>query len=169
MRLGAGLAIGMRIYSIVICTGCNIGMKDTDHRIDDNKNMGWQINDQEFQAVLALPGEQRYSYFIKRVADWEQVWSLQDEKGWVLTDDAAGHELVPVWPHPRFAEACVAGAWAGSVPKAIELSEWLEYWIPGMINDQRLVAVFPTPSMTSVTVVTPERLRDDLEEELSLY
>lgn len=130
--------------------------------------MSWKMNDKEFQAVLLLPGKKRYEYFIKRVTDWEELWSLRDENGWVLMGDNEGNKLVPVWPHIRFAQANATGEWDGCSPKAIRLSMWLEYWIPGMLRDHRLVAVFPTPLNTGV-VVSPERLRIDLEIELSLY
>jgi hypothetical protein len=30
--------------------------------------MSWELNDEEFQAVLSLPGARRYEYFIKPVA-----------------------------------------------------------------------------------------------------
>jgi hypothetical protein len=129
--------------------------------------MTWQIDDQELKAVLALPGERRYSYFLKRVVEWQQVWSLWGKNGWVLTGDDAGHEVVPIWPHPRFAEACISDEWSGTQPRAIALAEWLEYWLPGLAKDQRLVGVFPGVSMERVTVVVPDRLKRDLEEILS--
>ena len=104
---------------------------------------------------------------MKRVADWQEIWSLANVEGWVLYGDKSGQELVPVWPHPRFAEACAQGEWSDCEPRLIELDEWLDQWTPGMIEDKRLVVVFPTPDMRS-TVVTPERLEADLRAELSL-
>ena len=120
------------------------------------------VNDQEFASVLALPPNRRYAYFIKRVADREELWSLRDESGWLLADDDQGHGLVPVWPYPRFAEACATGDWSRGKPASIGLTAWLERWLPGMTADHRLIAVFPTPSGKGVTV-TPERLKTDLE------
>jgi hypothetical protein len=64
------------------------------------------MHDKEFESVLALSGSERYAYFVKRVADWAELWSLKTEDGWVLAGDDAGHELVPIWPHQRFAMAC---------------------------------------------------------------
>ncbi len=130
--------------------------------------MTWTMHDKEFESVLSFSGSQRYEYFIKKVADWETVWSLKKENGWVLAADDQGHELVPVWPHERFALACAAGNWAACGPSPIDIATWLERWIPGVLRDRRLVAVFPTPSDHGV-VVSPERLKEDLERELSLY
>jgi hypothetical protein len=36
--------------------------------------MGWEVNDEEFEAVLALPAPKRYAYFLKRVAARGQLW-----------------------------------------------------------------------------------------------
>jgi hypothetical protein len=130
--------------------------------------MGWAMHDKEFESVLSLSGSERYAYFVKKAADWEEIWSLKTEDGWVLAGDDQGNELVPIWPHQRFAIACATGNWRGSEPAPIELSVYLERWIPGMLRDRRLAAVFPTPTDKGV-VVTPERLREDLEAELSLY
>ena len=48
------------------------------------------------------------------------------------------------WPHPVFAEASAVAEWLGYKPRKIELDDWLEKWIPGMEEDRRMIAVFPT-------------------------
>jgi len=57
--------------------------------------------------------------------------------------------------------------WAGRTPRAIDLDEWLDKWMPGMERDGFRVAVFPTPRHGGVSV-TPGRLREDLRDELEL-
>jgi Protein of unknown function (DUF2750) len=128
--------------------------------------MTWRMHDKEFESVLSLPGPRRYEYFVKRVADRGTLWSLGSDTGWALTSDDDGNEIVPVWPHERFAQAYASQEWQEKRPRSLELAEWMDKWLPGMMRDHRLVAVFPTPEGKGV-VVTPERLRDDLEEELS--
>lgn len=130
--------------------------------------MPWKINDKEFEAVSALPFQARYEYFIKHVADSEVVWSLGADDGWVLMGDKEGHEVVPVWPHDRYAAACVSADWAGNKPRPIPLSDWMDVWLPGLAQDHRLVVVFRTPTSNGA-VVTPGRLTEDLAEELRNY
>lgn len=130
--------------------------------------MPYEINQQEFHSVLGLPAPERYSHFIKRIADCEEIWSLRSEDGWVLSGDEQGRKLVPVWPHPLYAEICAVGEWAETRPEAIALNEWLDRWIPGMSSDQRLISVFPTPQGQSIAV-EPNRLKEDLEREISRY
>jgi hypothetical protein len=96
--------------------------------------MSWNPNDKEVQGVLALNGAGRDSYWIKKVADEEKVWSLWQE-GWALAANDDGQQLVPVWPHSKYAELCVEGVWSGYEPRSVSLDVWLDRWIPGMEKD----------------------------------
>lgn len=60
--------------------------------------MAKPLRDQEFHAVIALPSQGRYAHAIKQMADWQEVWSLRNDKGWVLAADDAGHEVVQSGP-----------------------------------------------------------------------
>jgi hypothetical protein len=130
--------------------------------------MMWVMNDKEFEAVFSLPAQRRYAYLLKRVVDWERIWGLGTPESWALSSDDEGHELVPVWHRERFAAACAEGSWRGCEPRAIDLSLWMERWIPGMQRDQRMVSAFPTPGGQSVRV-SPEHFENDLKEQLTLY
>jgi hypothetical protein len=130
--------------------------------------MPWIINDKEFESVSALPLQKRYDYFIERVADSAVVWSLGGDNGWVLMGDDKGREVVPVWPHERYAAACVSGEWKDSEPRPISLEDWMNGWLPGIAKDQRLAVIFRTP-MSNGAVVTPEQLKTDLVAELRNY
>ena len=126
------------------------------------------INDQQFAAVTALSADERYSYFIRRVADFEELWTLRREEGFVLYGDDNGHELVPVWPHRRFAEACADSAWDETAAFKIDLDRWLAAWTPGLEVDGRLVTVFPLPNYKGI-VVSSEKLAADLTAECEQY
>ncbi len=130
--------------------------------------MSWTPNEKEIEAVLELEGPKRYAHWIKKVADQQEVWSLWHECGWALAGDDAGHELVPVWPHSKYAILSAVGVWADYEAKSIPLEAWLTRWIEGIERDHRLVAVFPTPKDKGV-VAEPRRLERDLRKELSQY
>jgi hypothetical protein len=129
--------------------------------------MSWTPKEKEIQVVPGLPGPKRYEYFVKHTADENQIWSLW-QGGWALARDSQGRELVPVWPHQIYAEACATKEWEGYAPQAISMDAWLERWIPGMIEDKRFAAVFPTPEDKGI-VVEPRRLEADLRAELEHY
>ena len=103
-----------------------------------------QIHDKEFTALIGLPAPERYALFVRRVADWQQVWSLQAPKGWVLMADEKGTEVVPVWPHERFADAC-RDVNKQECATAISLDDWLKKWLPGMSKTSvwLLYSLFP--------------------------
>ncbi|MDH5446990.1 MAG: DUF2750 domain-containing protein [Gammaproteobacteria bacterium] len=130
--------------------------------------MSYRINDKEIENVLALSGADRYEHFVKRVADWEEVWSLQDKNGWVSSENDEGIKSIPVWPHPEYTKLCAEENWKGNNPSSIELQAFIEKWLPGMEKDGLLVAVFPTPSGKGVQV-TPAELKQHLQEECEQY
>lgn len=126
----------------------------------------YPLNPKQFQAVLALPGPDRYRHFVGRVADWQFVWGLKDKNGWASAADDDGNSAFPFWPHPDYAAACATDNWAGNSPDSIEVHEFLERWLPGMAKDGVAVAVFPTPTMRG-TVVPAIQLQQAIQDELS--
>ena len=130
--------------------------------------MAWEVNDEEFASVLALPANRRYGYFVKRAASHGEVWSLRGDGGWVVAADEQDNPHFPVWPHPRFAEACAEGPWDGEESVAVEIDEWVEAWLPKLDRDGMRIAVFQTPEDQGVGVA-PLRLKRDLEDELSQF
>src|SRR5262245_3750200 len=128
------------------------------------------VSDGEFKGVTALSGPERYSHFVRRVADFEEVWSLHGPGGWVTMGDESGRKCIPAWPHKRYAEACVRGAWSDAKATAITLDAWMERWLPGMMRDGLRVAVFPVEGEKQQgVIVSPADLQHDLEEELEQH
>ena len=129
--------------------------------------MTWSMNEAEFAAVNDLPAGDRYDHFVKRVADWQWVWVLEDDQGLVTMGDDEGQQYVAVWPHPRYAEASASDAWAGLEPKPIELEEWMT-WLPELAQRGLMTIVFPTPADDGF-VVPPLGMAEDIVAELSTY
>jgi hypothetical protein len=130
----------------------------------------WEMNEQEFRAVSGLPAGERYNHFVKRVADWEWVWALEQEGGGGLVQslDDDGISYLAVWPHPRYAEACAVGEWGGTAPAAIEVHGWVYEFLPQLADEGTMLVVFPTPEHQGF-IVPPAGMKEDLESELSLY
>ena len=93
------------------------------------------INQYEFKNVISLSAEKRYEYCIKRIADNEMVWSLHNNDGWALSFDDNCNEVIPIWPYKEFAQAYANGHWVHFDPTSIELTIWIEKWIPGIKRD----------------------------------
>lgn len=121
----------------------------------------------KIENIVKMTEDERYDYFIRKVADFEQVWGLNDN-GWALLGDDDGNQILPLWPEREFAELCVADQWKNYKPASIQLSNFLEKWIPGMINDKTLINIFLTPDAKG-SVVSPPTLKSDLQDELEQY
>ena len=124
------------------------------------------LNSKEIEAVSKLPASKRYEYFIKKVADFEEVWGLFDD-GWAISEDEEGNPLIPFWPKEEFAHLCAVDEWKNYKPEKIELQELMREWLPGMKKD----GIKPSIFWNNVDSVVPDidRLISDLEEELKKY
>jgi Protein of unknown function (DUF2750) len=124
-----------------------------------------KITAKEVEAVIKLPGEKRYAYFIKRAADQNQVWGLWNE-GWAMgrTDD--GIRTIPIWPAREYAELCRTGHWNEFQSKATTLRELMRQMLPDLASEGIRVSIFHTPNEASV-LVSDEDLISSLEVELS--
>ena len=121
----------------------------------------------KIEAVIALPGPKAYEYFIKRVADWEEAWSLYQD-GWALGETDEGARTFPLWPAKDYARLCAIEEWGGYEPVAIPLDELMDELLPNLKQDNVLPSVFPRPSGIAVHREV-DVLLCDLRRELSQY
>ena len=129
---------------------------------------GYKLSQIEINKVLSTDADTRLTYLVKRVADWEVIWTLKDKTGFVLLGDKAGVQYVPVWPFAEYAQLSCTGTWTDAHPEAISLDRFMNKWIAGMIVDKRMVAIFPTPT-DSPLVMSPEKFKLLLDEALTDY
>ena len=130
--------------------------------------MTYEMNDEQFENVISLDGPSRYSHFVSKVTDWEELWSLKNDEGFVAYGDNDGNECLPFWPHPKYAEAIATDKWSDCFPHQIGLSDFLDNWLPGMLSDDVKAVIFPTLNAQGV-VVNPTDLKDALIAELEQY
>lgn len=124
------------------------------------------MNKKEFEALIKQPPNIRYEYFVKKVADFEEVWGLYND-GWATAHGGEGNPLIPFFPKKEFAENCAKKEWAGYKAKAIILEEFINDWLSGMKTDGIKPSIFPTDNNT--VVVNIDVLLNDLENELENY
>ncbi|MFC3801922.1 DUF2750 domain-containing protein [Cohnella sp. GCM10012308] len=124
------------------------------------------MNQKEFDAVIKLPANIRYEYFIKKAADFEEVWGLYDE-GWATTSNDRGELMIPFWPEKEFAEHCAFEDWSNYKACQIPLDEFMNDWLPVMEEDQHLPSIFWNRKDSAVLKV--DVLLNDLKLELEQY
>jgi hypothetical protein len=126
-----------------------------------------KISKKQVEAVLSLPGEKRFKYFVKTIADREEVWGLY-QNGWALAANEEGVEVFPLWPAQEYAEICAENEWGGYEPRSIDLNDFMEVLIPKLEADKVLPGVFYTPTSKGV-IPSVDELRGAIEEELDNY
>ncbi|KFM84836.1 MULTISPECIES: DUF2750 domain-containing protein [Bacillus] len=121
-----------------------------------------RLNKKEVEALLKASKEKRYEYFIKRIADFEEVWSLYGD-GWVMTEDDQGGKLIPFWPAKDYAELCAEQEWRECTARPIDLEEFVNEWLPGMKEDGIQPSIFFN-SKDAITLPVDILLEDILAE-----
>ncbi|SDW06705.1 Protein of unknown function [Paenibacillus sp. PDC88] len=124
------------------------------------------MNNKEFESLIKQPANIRYEYFIKQVVDREEIWGLYND-GWAASADDEGNYLFPFWPRKEFAEYCAIGDWSNYKAEAINLQEFVELFLLGMVEDGIKPSIFFNNDDSAVLEV--EVLKYDLERELENY
>lgn len=117
--------------------------------------MSLSLTAEEIDEAFTLSAEDRYDYFVEKVAESGEIWSLSEGDEWLIlrTDD---EECLPVWPHPAMAEDWAGESHDGCKAKAISLEVWLERWVEGLEGDSITLAVFPGNDPDGVIVSAGE-------------
>ena len=126
-----------------------------------------ELRPEEIARLFKKPGEKRYEYFVKKVADTEEVYGLADEEGWALLGDE-GEDIIPLFPHAEFAEQFrVENEFEEYGIGVVDVNELME-WLDEMEEEGMQVAVFPNLEMSGA-VIHPARHKQDLQAELEKY
>lgn len=130
--------------------------------------MTYQMNKHQFDQVISLPAQKRFNHFISKITDWEEVWALKSIDGFATLGDNENHICIPLWPHSEYATALAKDSWSNFRPESIDIENFINKWIPGMIKDEYWVAVFPTPSQKGI-IISPSALYEVLSIELKRF
>lgn len=126
-----------------------------------------KINPKQLVAVTMLPGPKRYEYFLKNVADWQEVWGLYRD-GWAMAATDEGVRVFPMWPAKEYAEICAKNEWDGYQPQVFSLDDLIADLLPKLKCESILPGIFFTPNQKGVTP-TIDQLIDDINSELKNY
>ena len=115
---------------------------------------------------MNLTPQQRYDYFIRQVADFEEVWTIAVDDGYIMFKDNEGDEIFPVWPHKELAELCCFEEHKamGAFPESIEFGTFVNECIPDMIKGKVYFGVFYDKKRIGMAI-DGNQLKEDLESE----
>ncbi|WP_345948085.1 DUF2750 domain-containing protein [Mucilaginibacter sp. PAMB04274] len=127
-----------------------------------------RITEQEIREVSTLIPIERYKYTIKRIADAEKLYYLQDSDGSWAVSEVRDKTLFPIWSAEEFARMCINGAWANFNVIEVVLELFQEELIYAIQDEGFLLNVFPVNDTTGFVVNIEEFVRD-LTDELQNY
>ena len=130
-----------------------------------------KVSKQELETVTALSPEKRYNYFVKRICDWEQVWTLYEDDCIVLNEAKNGKLYILLFPFKDFAEhyATNTRGMKGVSYKSFEINEFLETIIKKLqANNVSNALVFPVANGYGLNVSMTDMVKD-IQSELENY
>ena len=131
--------------------------------------MPYRMHPKQFDSVIGFSSADRNAHFVSRVADWQQLWGVRNNDGWLVpVIEEKRLEYFPVWPHPEYAQKITDLHFPGYEATEISLDEFLSQWLPTFVNDNVKVAVFPNKEWV-FWVMEPEDLAEILRHEASQY
>ena len=117
--------------------------------------------------VLNLSPQDRYGYFIRKVADFEEVWLLNKNGQYVTLGDSKEQISIPVWPEKEFAELMLTDEWKDYTVERRDVHDFLD-WLDTLEKEGYKIAGFPDISLKGV-VVTADEMKNHLIYELQQY
>ncbi|WP_206482864.1 DUF2750 domain-containing protein [Thalassotalea sp. G2M2-11] len=105
--------------------------------------------------------DQSISSFAKAVVTTETLWLLTDEHGCMMLN-SEDEDCVPVWSEQVLADAWINGEWQSCKAEAVTINDWLNRWVPGLVDDDLAVVVNPDQQAMGI-VLLPDELAYEIE------
>jgi len=126
------------------------------------------LSEKEIESVSSMEAFKRYQYLIKRIADSEKVYTLQDGYGNEALSILNESKLVPIWSAEEYAAKSTVGAWANFHIVEVYLDDFLEMIIEESEIQDFLLNTFPVDDGTGF-LVRPSMFARDIQNELTQY
>ncbi|MDO6838648.1 DUF2750 domain-containing protein [Paraglaciecola chathamensis] len=83
--------------------------------------------------------------FMAQIKHTQGLWALQDKTsdGWVILDSInfENTDVMPLWSNAQLAKEHCIDEWQDYVPKAISVSDWLEFWVEDLAQDNVVIGI----------------------------
>lgn len=121
----------------------------------------------EFKAMIKKSARDRYIYSVKRIADWEEAWSLKLNDGFVTTSDKEGNLSMPIWPFKEYAMKCIGDEWEDCKTQKIHLNTLLEEILTNLSEEGTYVVVLKFTEDSEFIRVSADDFKNNLLYECS--
>ena len=127
------------------------------------------ITQKEIDAILKLSPEKRYEYLIKRIADFEEVWTLyNDDVGFATNVEDDGSQWFPIWPSKGFSDLWRGGSFSKYHSKNVSIYNFKEKTLPALKEMGIGILAFPIENGKG-QVMEISKFVSDLESEMEQY
>jgi hypothetical protein len=126
------------------------------------------VEEKEISAIINLSPVKRYEYTIKRIADFESLWVIGDQKGFRTYEEDKKDIVFPLWAFREFALLCCTGEFDSSQPEELDVQDFLNNYIPDFKSSGYRLSILPLPSDKG-SVIDIDRFVVDLKVELDRY
>ncbi|MDC6384635.1 DUF2750 domain-containing protein [Flagellimonas taeanensis] len=127
-----------------------------------------KLNIKEIETVSNLESFARYKYFLKKIADFEEFWTIVDKNGEIALSEIEDDTLMSFWTAEDFIKSNLFGNWEKYNPFKVTLDDFEDTLIPLIENNNYLLNIFPVDGKSGFVVNLDEFIRD-LNNELEQY
>jgi hypothetical protein len=126
------------------------------------------MNQKRIDSIAKLSPFDRYKYFIKKVADYEELWSITYDNGDFALSDIDDHTFISFWPSEEFIASNLDGEWLNVKVIKIPLKLLYDNLFPLIKKENYLINVFPVNGKSGF-IVNLNEFERDLNDELKQY
>lgn len=110
------------------------------------------ITRSEMETVLQQDSRVQFEYFIKRVADFEEIWIISDTNGMVLLEAEKNKFVLPVWPFKEYADLYRKEGNQECKLEAVSIYDFLEEELVSLSENGYDLAIMPIHNKPSIIV-----------------
>lgn len=112
------------------------------------------------KKISGLQPYERYTFSIKRIADFEEAWLLKNLNGDIAIAEIDGHIVTPIWPASEFTISCQVGIWEKYIASKVDLEQIEDEVLSLVSTEGYLIDMFPVDDKSGFVVTVEEFLRD---------
>ncbi len=127
-----------------------------------------KVTQKEIESVSNLSSFDRYKYFIKRIADFEVMYTLVDERGRFAISEIEDNIMLSFWSAQEYAIINAVNEWQDYKVKKITLDDFENDVIDIISERNYLLNIFPIKNKTGFVINIDEFVRD-LASEMEKY
>ena len=126
------------------------------------------ISEKEIENIVKLSHVERYKYCIKKIADFEEVWLLNNDDGYAINIEDDDSKYLPIWPFKEFSDLWISGAFSKYNSTKIDVYNFKDNMLPKLIKANINILVFPTETEKGF-IMNINEFKNSLSAELSQY